>query len=100
EAVRLTLLVAEAARSGAAVEAVVRKRPDLAMRHGDPGGIADIYLEQANESWRGPLHLQIAAMFSREGEHGEADEHYVLAQAWLRERAVRMDAGDRSWEVT
>ena len=46
DACRLTILAGELARSNSAVVNVVRQAPDLAGRHGDPAGVAEIYLRR------------------------------------------------------
>ena len=93
---RLVVLAGEAARAGSAIESVVRDRPDLAMRHGDSRGVAEIYLRQDNASWRGPLHLRVSAMYARLGRSSEAAEHFELANAWLQD-ALRPES---SWTIT
>jgi hypothetical protein len=107
DALRLIVLAGEAARSGSAVENVVRERPELAMRHGDTRGVAAIYLRQDNAAWRGPLHLRVAAMYAREGDRVEATEHFHLAEAWLREALRRTrsepeedDLDEDAWQIT
>ncbi len=100
DAFRLTVLAGEARRSDSALENVVREYPDLAMHHGDPRGVAEIYLRQENRPWRGPLHLRISAMYAREGESGSADKHFDYATAWLREAASKKDQDLDEWRIT
>lgn len=97
DAFRLTVLAGEAARTSSAVENVIRDRPDLAMRHGDPRGVAEVYLRQSNAPWRGPLHLAVASMYAREGERELASDHMNRARAWYaeaRRRETRDTNGD------
>ena len=53
EAFQLILLAAQAARADQAVAAIVRARPDLAMRFGDRRAVAEIYEATDREPWRG-----------------------------------------------
>ncbi len=96
---RLTVLAAEAARSNSAVESIIREVPDLAMRHGDPSGVAEVYLRQENQPWRGPVHLRISAMYARAGHHTAADEHFAFANAWLREAIAKKGDDADEWRI-
>lgn len=100
DAFRLTVLAGEAARSGSAVETVIRDRADLAMRHGDPEGVAEIYLRQSNEPWRGPLHFRVAAMYAREGNVELAAEHLERARAWYIEARHHETNGGPDWRLS
>ncbi|MBN1461109.1 MAG: hypothetical protein JXA57_16400 [Armatimonadetes bacterium] len=100
DAFRLTVLAGEAARSDSALESIIRDHPDLAMHHGDPRGVAAVYLRQENAPWRGPLHLRISAMYAREGEFGPADEHFAYATAWLREALTKTEDHSDEWRIS
>jgi hypothetical protein len=100
DAFRLTVLAGEAARSGSAVETVVRERADLAMRHGDPEGVAEIYLRQSNEPWRGPLHFRVAAMYARDGKAELSAEHLERARAWYLEARHHERSGGQEWRLS
>lgn len=100
DAFRLTVLAGEATRSGSAVETVIRDRADLAMRHGDPEGVAEIYLRQSNEPWRGPLHFRIAAMYAREGNIELSAEHLDRALAWYIEARHHETDGGPNWRLS
>jgi hypothetical protein len=100
DAFRVTVLAGEARRSDAALQTIVREYPDLAMHHGDPRGVAEIYLRQENRPWRGPLHLRVSAMYAREGEFGPADEHFAYASAWIREALSKPDRDSDEWRVS
>ncbi len=100
DAFRLTVLAGEAARSDSALQNIIREHPDLAMHHGDPRGVAEVYLRQENRPWRGPLHLRISAMYAREGEFGPADEHFAHANAWLREAVSKTNDETDEWRIS
>ncbi len=100
DAFRLTVLAGEAARSGSAVETAIRDRADLAMRHGDPEGVAEIYLRQSNEPWRGPLHFRVAAMYAREGNVRLSVEHLERARAWYTEARHHEKDGGPDWRLS
>lgn len=100
DAFRLMVLAGEAARSDSALESIIREHPDLAMHHGDPRGVAAVYLRQENAPWRGPLHLRISAMYAREGEFGPADEHFAYATAWLREALTKTEDHSDEWRIS
>ncbi|MDP3630644.1 MAG: ATP-binding protein [Actinomycetota bacterium] len=99
DAFRLTVLAGEARRSDSALESIIRDHPDLAMRHGDPRGVAEIYLRQENRPWRGPLHLRVSAMYARAGECETADEHFRYATAWLREAISKQEEDPNDWHI-
>lgn len=99
DAFRLTVLAGEARRSDSALESIIRDYPDLAMRHGDPRGVAEIYMRQENRPWQGPLHLRIAAMYARVEEYELADEHFRYAMAWLREAISKQEEDPNEWHI-
>lgn len=100
DAFRLTVLAGEAARSGSAVETVIRDRADLAMRHGDPQGVAEIYMRQSNEPWRGPLHFRVAAMYARERNHELSIDHLERARAWFIESRHHAKERGSVWRLS
>jgi hypothetical protein len=85
EAIRLTLLAAETARSDSAVTALVRENPELAARYGDTDSVARLYSRDENDSWLGSVHLRTAAMYAREpAQRDRAEDHLRSAEAWIR----------------
>jgi hypothetical protein len=98
-AARLILLAARAARTDQAVAAVVRSRPDLAMRHGDRDAVAQIYEAGHAEPWRGPLHLRVGALYARLGDREEAREQMHLAEAWIRRWMDLEPPARYGWEL-
>jgi hypothetical protein len=99
DALRALVLAADAATSGSAITAMIRDRPELAMRYGDVEQVSRIYLRDENLSWNGPLHLRSAAAFARSGSAEQADEQLGLAEAWLRRWMLQPESG-RSWDLT
>jgi hypothetical protein len=100
DALRLIVMAGDAARSGSAIEAVVRERPDLAMRHGEAMGVAEIYLRQDQAPFRGPIHLRISAMYARESDFDSAGDHFEFALVWFREARRRSKQGeDDDWRI-
>lgn len=96
QAAKLLLLAARAAYSDSAVTDVIRRRPDLALRHGDPTAVAEVWRQDRNLSWQGPVHLRLAAMAARSGEAELARSELESANAWLRRRS-REDETD--WDI-
>ncbi|HVA19790.1 MAG TPA: hypothetical protein VMU55_06435, partial [Solirubrobacteraceae bacterium] len=92
---RLLVLAGEAARQNRAVAEVLCRRPDLGMRHGDPEAVMRVYTETTNPDWRGPVHMQLAAMYARAGEHDRARIDARQAWAWVRRRAEH----EEEWEL-
>ncbi|HEX4438014.1 MAG TPA: ATP-binding protein [Solirubrobacteraceae bacterium] len=99
-ATKLILLAARAARTDQAVAAVVRSRPDLAMRHGDRDAVARIYETGDAEPWRGPLHMRVGALYARLGDNEEACEQMDLAEAWIRRRMDLEPHEHFGWRLT
>lgn len=99
DALRALVLAADAATSGSAITAMIRERPELAMRYGDVEQVSRIYLRDENLSWNGPLHLRSAAAFARSGSTENADEQLGLAEAWLRRWVLRRES-ERHWDLT
>lgn len=85
EVVQVALLAADAVRVNSAVGELIRARPDLAMRHGDPDGVAREYLRPGADAWLGQLHARLAAMYARIGDLSSARQQLVRAEAWLRD---------------
>jgi len=98
DALRALVLAADAATSGSAITAMIRERPELAMRYGDVEQVARIYLRDENLSWNGPLHLRSAAAFARSGSTEQVDEQLGLAEAWLRRWMQQPESG-RRWDL-
>lgn len=94
-ACKLIVLYAEAARHNLAVRKLLRDRPDLGMRYGDPETVARIYAEEAEPEWLGPLHMRLAGIYARDGDRSAAMTHYEQAYAWLR----RWFLEDEHWSI-
>jgi hypothetical protein len=101
EAVRLTLLAAEAARSGGAVTALVRENPELAARYGDAENVARLYTRAENNEWLGAAHLRAAAIYARDpAQHDRAREHMRHAEAWIRRWSTMPQHEKYNWRIT
>lgn len=101
EAVRLTLLAAEAARSDGAVTALVRENPELAARYGDAENVARLYTRAENNEWLGAAHLRAAAIYARDPEqHDRAREHMRHAEAWIRRWSTMPRQEKYNWRIT
>jgi hypothetical protein len=101
EAVRLTLLAAEAARSDGAVNALVRENPELASRYGDAESVARLYTRAENNEWLGAAHLRAAAIYARDpAQHTRAREHMRHAEAWIRRWSTMPQHKRYSWRLT
>lgn len=99
DVIKLLLLAAKASTFNQAVTAIVRKRPDLAIRYGDATAVAAIYEGSHTEPWRGPLHLRVAALRARAGDRTAAEEELRLALAWLQ-RWSRVESDEsNSWSL-
>ena len=97
-ALRLAVLAAQAARIDQAVAAVVKGRPDLAMRFGDRQAVARIYEATYREPWRGPMHMRVAALYGQLGERAAAESQLRMAEAWIR-RWSSLEKNERyNWE--
>lgn len=100
EAVRLTLLAAEATRSDGAVTALVRENPELAAIYADTNSIARIYLREENSNWLGAAHLRTAAMYARDpAQRDRAKDHLDAAQAWLRRWVSLPKQESYNWRI-
>lgn len=93
-ALRLTLLAATASATNQAVAAIVRKRPDLAMTHGDPSAVAVIYEEAHSDPWRAALHFRVAHIRAMGDDREGTLEELRLADAWMQ-RWARLPDDER-----
>lgn len=85
QAVRLTLLAAELARSNEAANSVIMEQPGLAAIYGNPDDVARLYLRDPDKSWLGPAHFEIARVYAREPSYRDrAGEQLRMADAWIR----------------
>ncbi|HVM34087.1 MAG TPA: hypothetical protein VM784_01960 [Actinomycetota bacterium] len=98
-AFRLAILAAKAASTNDAVATVVRKRPDLAMRHADATSIERIFEASRAEPWRGARHLRSAGLYAQAGENDRAAEQLELANAWLRRRHNLSSQQRHGWSL-
>ena len=94
-ACKLLVLFAEAARHNLAVRKLLRDRPDLGMRYGEPETVARIYAEESEPDWLGPLHMRLAGIYAGLGDQSAATAHCEQAHAWLRRRFLE----DESWPI-
>jgi len=94
-ACRLVILAGEAARQNQAVAEILRRRPDLGMRYSDPEAVMRVYTSGENPGWQGPVHMQLAALYAREGDHARARQEGRAAYAWL----VRRREEDDKWPI-
>ena len=93
---RLVVLGGDAARQNLAVGEILRRRPDLGMRYGDPEAVMRVYSAADKASWQGPVHMQLAALYARSGDHDRARAEARQAHAWL----VRwMEEEQRHWDL-
>ena len=95
-ACRLVLLGGDAARQNRAVAEILRRRPDLGMRYGDPEAVMRVYTAAENPGWRGPVHMQLAALYARGGDHDRARAEGRQAHAWLLRW---IEEEHRNWDV-
>lgn len=85
QAVRLTLLAAELARSNEAANSVIMEQPGLAAIYGNPDDVARLYLRDPDKPWLGPAHFEIARAYAREPSYrNRAGEQLRMADAWIR----------------
>ncbi|MDX5895208.1 ATP-binding protein [Rubrobacter radiotolerans] len=85
QAVRLTLLAAELARSNEAANSVIMEQPGLASIYGNPDDVARLYLRDPDKPWLGPAHFEIARVYAREPSYrNRAEEQLRMADAWIR----------------
>jgi hypothetical protein len=94
-ACRLIILAGEAARQNQAVAEILRRRPDLGMRYSDPEAVMRVYTSVENPEWHGPIHMQLAALYARTGDHDRARGEGRAAHAWL----VRRQEEDEDWRI-
>ncbi|MCL1474433.1 hypothetical protein [Argonema antarcticum] len=101
EAVRLTLLAAEIARSNSAVTELVRENPELAARYGDTDSVARLYSRNENDSWLGSVHLRIAAMYARDpAQRDRAEDRLRSAEAWIRRWSALPEHERHRWNLS
>ena len=85
QAVRLTLLAAELARSNEAANSVIMEQPGLAAIYGNSDDVARLYLRDPDKSWLGPAHFEIARVYAKEPSYQDrAGEQLRMADAWIR----------------
>lgn len=94
-ACRLVILAGEAARQNQAVSEILRRRPDLGMRYSDPEAVMRVYMSAENPEWHGPVHMQLAALYARVGDHDRARGEGRAAHAWL----LRRHEEDEQWRI-
>jgi hypothetical protein len=94
-AAKLLVLAARAANSDSAVTEIIRRRPDLALRYGDPSAVAAVWRQDRNLNWQGPVHMRLAALRAREGDDERAEAELRSANAWLRRR----NEDDNRWDI-
>ncbi|MDI1344142.1 MAG: hypothetical protein PSV22_08610, partial [Pseudolabrys sp.] len=98
-AFKLAVLSARAASSNQAVADIIRRRPDLAHKYADPKAVQLVYENDNSEPWRGPLHLQLAAIHAVSGDDSGAREQLDLASAWTR-RWMSLERDERrDWHI-
>jgi hypothetical protein len=97
--VRLLVLAAQAARTDKAVESIVRRRPDLAIRFGEREPVERIYEDAASEPWQGPVHLKLAALSAESGDKESARDHFRLGEAWVQRWLSSDKARRRTWDL-
>jgi hypothetical protein len=83
---QLLALAADAAISDQAVAAIIRQRPDLALRYGDPEAVAAVWGHDRNLDWHGPIHMRRAALAAKRGRDSDARQELRSANAWLARR--------------
>ena len=99
DSLKLIALAAAMKRADSAVAALIRDKPELAMRHADPVAVARVYEAEGDDAWKGPLHMRVAASSARRGDRDTARTQIELAMAWLR-RWSDLDDRDRSrWQL-
>lgn len=100
DAVRLTLLAAEAAQSEDAITELVRANPELAAVFGDSESVARLYMREESTSWLGSAYLRTAAILARDPMQRERSrEQLDAAEAWIR-RWIAMPRDERHhWQV-
>ena len=94
-ACRLVILAGEAARQNQAVAEILRRRPDLGMRYSDPEAVMRVYASAEKPEWQGPIHMQLAALYARTGDHDRARVEGRAAHAWL----LRRQEEDEDWGI-
>lgn len=94
-AAKLLCLAARAASTDAAVTEIVRERPDLALRHGDPKAVSTIWRNDRNLSWAGPIHMRLSAIAAADSDPSQARAELRAAGSWLAQR----EETENHWEI-
>jgi len=103
ELLRLLFVLAESGKADQAVEDLLLREGDLAVRYGKAETVHRLYINQKNTrlGWHGPMHLQCAAQFSRSATcHKQAKNHLDSGEAWIREYFSRPQEDRHNWELT
>lgn len=103
ELLRLLFVLAESGKADQAVEELLLREGDLAVRYGNPTAVHRLYINQQNVrlDWQGPMHLQCAAQFSRNAtSHIQAKSHLASAEAWIRKYYARPSDERRDWDLS
>ena len=95
EAAKLLSIAARTTATDAAIATIIRERPELALRHGDPDAVSAIWREDENLDWQGPIHMRLASIAAREGRDEDAQAHLNATGAWLDQRHETED----TWEL-
>lgn len=93
-AAKMLVLAGRAAGSDSAVSNVIRSRPMLALRHGDPVAVEATWRDVRNLHWQGPMHMRLAALHARRGSRDEAIAELRMTDAWMR----RYLEEDQEWD--
>jgi hypothetical protein len=96
QAAKLLGLAALSGTTDAAITKIIRDRPDLALRYGDPDAVSTIWRDDESLEWQGPVHMRLAAIAARKGEKAEAEEQLRATDAWLVQRREK----EKSWEIS
>ena len=96
---KLIALAIEMKHTDSAVGQLIRESPELAMKYADPVAVARVYEPVNEESWKGPLHMRVAASSARRGDLTTARKQYELANAWLRQRADLDERDLADWSL-
>ena len=96
QAAKLLRLAADAKTTDAAITNVIRERPELSLRYGDPETVSSIWRADENLDWQGPVHMRLAALAARAGERSRAEAELRATDAWLTQRHER----EEDWDVS
>lgn len=95
-AAKLLVLAARAVTTDEAVTRIIRQRPDLALRYGDPESVAAVWRDDRNLGWQGPVHMRLAAIAAARGDGEEARAALRSTNAWLIQRHER----ENRWDIS